>query len=153
VFCFDKPSAGFIWEGLLTVEGMGKFGLVCDFDQEGNGYFISLDIINGHVEIRSWGFNPLNNRNNFIFNDIQGSLFTITGHNSIRFSLIRYGNYFELSINGVVTLSLMDYTFAGNGLGFYTASSVISLQQSLIHTLPDPEGEYASQEEAQKISD
>jgi beta-fructofuranosidase len=47
----------------------------------------------------------------------------------------------------------MDYTFAGNGLGFYTASSVISLQQSLIHTLPDPEGEYASQEEAQKISD
>ncbi|MEO7522516.1 MAG: glycosyl hydrolase family 32, partial [Ferruginibacter sp.] len=127
VYCFDKPSAGFIWEGLLTVEGMGKFGLVCDFDQEGNGYFISLNILNGHVEIRSWGFNPLNNRSNFIFNDIQASLFTITGHNSIRFSLIRYGNYFELSINDVVTLSLMDYTFAGNGLGFYTASSVISL--------------------------
>ena len=50
---------------------MGKLGLVSDMDQEGNGYFISFDVSNGLLQIRAWGFNPLNNRQNFIFNDIQ----------------------------------------------------------------------------------
>ncbi len=151
VFCFQKPSAGFIWEGLLTVEGMGKLGLVCDIDQEGNGYFISFDVSNGLLQIRSWGFNPLNNRENFIFNDIQSSVFNTRGKKSFHFSLIRYGNYIELSIDGIVKLTLMDYTFAGSGIGLYSASSVISLSDSVVKVLPDPKDEYASQEEAGKL--
>jgi len=43
--------------------------------------------------------------------------------------LISYGNYIELSIDGFVKLTLMDYTFAGNYIGLYSASSVISLQK------------------------
>ena len=46
----------------------------------------------------------------------------------------------------------MDYTYCGNGLGLYSASSVISLQNSMVKILPDPEEEYASQEEAGKIT-
>jgi beta-fructofuranosidase len=46
---------------------------------------------------------------------------------------------------------LMDYTYSGNYLGFYSASSIISLQQSTVKVLTDPEDEYASQEEARKI--
>jgi beta-fructofuranosidase len=151
LFCFQKPSESFIWEGLLTVEGMGKLGLVCDMDKEGNGYFISFNVAHGQVRIRSWGFNPLDNRQNFIFNDIQTVLFTPNETNSFHFRLIRYGHYIELSIDGIVKLSLMDYTYTGTGIGLYSASSVISLQASLIKILPDPEEEYASQEEAQKI--
>jgi beta-fructofuranosidase len=45
----------------------------------------------------------------------------------------------------------MDYTYSGKFLGFYSASSVISLQDSVFKILSDPEDEYASQEEAQKI--
>jgi beta-fructofuranosidase len=45
----------------------------------------------------------------------------------------------------------MDYTYSGSGIGLYSASSVISLQDSMVKILPDPEEEYASQEEAQKI--
>ena len=45
----------------------------------------------------------------------------------------------------------MDYTYSGNGIGLYSASSVISLQHSTVKILSDPEEEYASQEEAQKI--
>ncbi|MEO6290514.1 MAG: glycosyl hydrolase family 32 [Ginsengibacter sp.] len=151
VFCFQKPSAGFIWEGILTVEGMGKLGLVCDIDQEGNGYFISFDVSNGLLQIRSWGFNPLNNRENFIFNDIQSSVFNTRGKKSFHFCLIRYGNYIELSIDGIVKLTLMDYTFAGSGIGLYSASSVISLSESVVKVLPAPKDEYASQEEAGKL--
>lgn len=151
IFYFQKPSAGFIWEGLLTVEGMGKLGLVSDIDKDGNGYFISFNVAIGQVQIRVWGFNPLNNRQNFIFNDIQSGLFTTNKENSFRFRLIRYGHYIELSIDDIVKLTLMDYTYSGNGIGLYSASSVISLQHAVVKILPDPEEEYASQEEAQKI--
>ncbi len=151
IFCFQKPSAGFIWEGLLTVEGMGKLGLVSDIDKLGNGYFISFNVSNGLLQIRAWGFSPLNVRKNFIFTDIQSGVFNIDGKNSFHFRLIRYGNYIELSIDGVVKLTLMDYTYSGTGIGLYSASSVISLQNSIIKVLPDPEGEYASQEEAGKF--
>jgi beta-fructofuranosidase len=151
IFYFEKPSSGFIWEGLLTVEGMGKLGLVSDIDQEGNGYFISFDVVNGLVQIRAWGFNPLNNRHNFIFTNIQSGIFPVK--RSFHFRLIRYGHYIELSIDGAVKLTLMDYTYSGNGIGLYSASSMISLQDSRVSVLPDPEGEYASQEEARKLPD
>ncbi|MEP7277751.1 MAG: glycosyl hydrolase family 32, partial [Bacteroidota bacterium] len=149
IFCFQKPSEGFIWEGLLTLEGMGKFGLVCDMDREGNGYYISFNVSNGQVLIRAWGFNPLNNRQNFIFNDLQSGFFTPGEGRSFRFSLIRYGHYIELSIDDEVKLTLIDYTYSGNYIGLYTASSLISLQDSELKTLEEPEEEYASQEEAQ----
>jgi beta-fructofuranosidase len=149
VFCFQKPSASFMWEGILTVEGMGKLGLVSDIDHEGNGYYISFDVVNGFIQIRAWGFNPLNTRQNFIFTDIQSGMFAIK--RSFHFRLIRYGHYIELSIDGVVKLTLMDYTYIGNGIGLYSASSIISLQNSVVKALPDPEEEYASQEEAQKL--
>jgi len=47
----------------------------------------------------------------------------------------------------------MDYTYSGNGIGLYSASSVLSLQELTVKVLPDPKGEYASQEEEQKLSD
>jgi len=131
---------------------MGKFGLVSDIDADANGYFISFDISNGLLQIRAWGFNPLNTRHNFIFTDIQSGVFQMNGKRSFHFRLIRYGHYIELSIDGVVKLTLMDYTYTGNGIGLYSASSVISLQNSTVKTLPDPIDEYASQEEAGKIA-
>jgi beta-fructofuranosidase len=151
IFCFDKPSQSFLWEGLLTLEGMGKFGLVCDMDKDGNGYFISFNVSSGVVQIRAWGFNPLNTRHNFIFSDIQSNYFNVNEHNAIRFKLIRYGHYIELSIDEHVKLTLMDYAYSGNYLGFYSASSVISLKESVVQILTDPEDEYASREDAQKI--
>jgi beta-fructofuranosidase len=151
IFCFEKPSASFIWEGMLTVEGLGKLGLVTDIDPEGNGYFISFDLSTGIANIRTWGFNPLNSRENFIFYNIQTATFGIPQNHSIWFKLIRYGNYIELSIDGTVKLTLIDYTFSGSGMGLYSASSVISLQHSVVKSLPDPPGEYASQEDSQKL--
>jgi beta-fructofuranosidase len=151
VFCFQRPSESFIFEGLLTVEGMGKMGLVSDIDDEGNGYFIAFDVSNGLIQIRAWGFNPLNNRQNFIFNTIQSAVFTINENRSFYFKLIRYGSYIELSVDSVVKLTLMDYTYSGKGIGFYSASSILSLQEVTVKILPDPEEEYASQEEEQKL--
>lgn len=147
LFSFQKPSNCFIWEGILTVEGMGKFGLLSDLDEDGNGYFISFDVVFGLVQIRAWGFNSSDKQHNFIFKNIQSSAFKIAPDRSFLFKLIRYGHYIELSINGLVKLTLIDYTYDGPRLGLYTASAVISLKESTIKTLPEPESEYASQEE------
>ncbi len=127
---------------------MGKLGLVSDMDDEGNGYFISFDVVNGVLRIRGWGFNPLNVRQNFIFTDIQYGIFHPNKENSFRFRLIRYGNYIELSIDDEVKLTLMDYTFSGKNIGLYSASSIISLQDSILKILPEQTDEYGSQEEA-----
>lgn len=148
IFCIARPSRSFVWQGVLTVEGMGKLGLVSDIDQNGNGYFISFDVKNGLVQIKSWGFNPVNYRKNFIFNNIQSGVISVTDLKSFHFKLIRYGHYTELSINGIVKLTLIDYSYTQGGIGLYSASSVIALQESTVGILPDPEDEYASQEEA-----
>ena len=97
------------------------------------------------------GFNPLNTRHNFIFTDIQSGVFPMNGKRSFHFRLIRYGHYIELSVDGVVKLTLMDYTYTGSGFGLYSASSVISLHNSIVKTLHDLKDEYASQEDAGKI--
>ena len=150
VFYFEKPSRAFIWEGKINVEGMGKLGLVTDIDKDGNGYYISFDVSNGVVKIRAWGYNPANDKQNFIFNDIQSNLFTVNADRCFHFSLLRYGNYIEVSVDGTVKLTLIDYMYSGNFMGLYSASSKISLQDSIVKILPDPEEEYASQEEVQK---
>ena len=126
------------------MEGLGKFGLVLDIDSEGNGYFMPFDLVNGFVQVRTWGFNPSNNRENFIFNNIQANLFKVSENMTFHFRLIRYGNYLELAINGLVKLTLMDYTFEGANVGLYSASSIISLLDSSIKTLPEPQSEYVS---------
>lgn len=144
VFCFERPSFSFIWEGCLRTEGLGKFGIVSDMDKHGNGYYIIFDIDHGLVTIRSWGYNPANERQNFIFTDMQSNVFNTQNSECLHFKLIRYGNYIELSINGLVKLSLMDYAYQSNFIGVYAASAAVVLQDSVIKTIPDPEEEYAS---------
>ena len=149
LFIFNKPADCFIWQGRVIVEGMGKFGLVTDIDENGDGYFISFDISNGLIQIRAWGFNSMNNQQNFIFKNIQSNIFKTIQPNSFRFQLIRYGNYIEVSIDDIVKLTLMDYTYSGQGVGVYCASSIISLKELQVKTLSTPENEYASQEDSE----
>jgi beta-fructofuranosidase len=154
LFCISKPSPCFIWDGLLSLEGMGKCGLVTDCDEDGNGYFISFDFVYGLIQIRGWGFNEADNHNNFIFETLQTNNFNPPKDHIIRFRLIRFGNYIELSVDGVVKLTLMDYRYNGPFIGVYSSSSVLSLTNSKLCSLSEPEGEYAAQmAQVQKIQE
>jgi beta-fructofuranosidase len=147
LFYFQSPSTSFIWEGTIALVGLGKCGLLCDMDDQGNGYFIPFDVVNGVVKIRTWGSNPENVKQDFIFSDLQSNLFPVPANGIFSFRLIRCGNYIELSIDGVIRLSLMDYKFSAAGLGLYSASSEIVLTESKWKCLPDPKEEYAGQED------
>ncbi len=150
IFWWPRPSANYIWEGRLKVEGMGKFGLTVCTDEEANGYYISFDLINGLVQFRAWGYNANNQKKNFVFENIQSNTITVPHDRAVDFRLIVFGNYLELSVDGVVKITLIDYQWSGSGLGLYSASSIISLQESTIRSLPAVIDEYASQEEAEK---
>ena len=147
LFCIPKNSASYIWEGTLRLEGMGKCGLVIDADEEGNGYYISIDYVYGLLQIRSWGFNEADTHNNFIFDNLQTNNFKPPKDRILTFKLIRYGHYIELSVDGVVKLTLIDYRYTGPLIGLYSSSSVISLRDSKLYALSDPESEYAAQQE------
>ncbi len=147
VFVFEKPDDNFIWEGVLSVEGMGKLGLVTDMDEEGSGYYYSFDVVNGHVEIRAWGFNEADIRSNFKFKVLQDNIFRINDSYTYHFKLIRYGAYIELAIDGLVKLTLIDYNYNNPLIGLYSASSVVSLNNSFIKKLPPLEDEYLMESE------
>ncbi len=145
LFTFEKPSESFIWEGIIEMEGLGKGGLVMDTDQEGNGYFISFDFVSGYVQIRSWGFNPEDTENNFIFENLQSNQFRPRKNDyRLHFKLIKYGSYIELSIDGEIKLTLMDFTYKSNEVGLYTCSSSMSVEYSNLKVLPNPDEEYGS---------
>lgn len=144
LFHMISPTSSFIWEGKIRVVGLGKCGLMCDLDEEGNGYFIPFDVVNGYVSIRVWGSNPQNPKEDFIFTDLQSNLYKVNDDLTFDFRLIRYGHYFELSVNGVVRLTLIDYTFSASGFGLYSSSSEIYLNKSRLKALPEPISEYAS---------
>ncbi len=144
LFVVEKPADDFIWEGVLSVEGMGKLGLVTDMDEDGSGYYYSFDVVNGHIEVRAWGFNEADIRSNFNFKVLQDNSFTINPRYTYHFKLIRFGNYIELAIDGLVKLTLIDYNYNNNFIGLYSASSVVSLNNSFIKKLPPLEDEYIS---------
>lgn len=144
IYAFDKPSADFVWEGHFRVEGMGKTGFVLECDKEGTAYYISINFSNGLVQFRAWGYNEKDVRNNFVFKNIQINQFTIEKENELYFKLIRYGNYYELSINAIVLLTLLDFKYNEGKIGIYLCSAAISISNSKLHILPEPENEYAS---------
>ena len=152
IFYFDQPSDNFIWEGKIKNTELGKFGIVAHIDKDSNGYFISFDLIEGLIQLRSWGYNPANNRENFVYKTVQSNVCKVSPSGIIHFKLICYGNYIELSVDSEVKLTLMDYTWSGPGMGLYTAATSIMLEESIIKTLPPLANEYASQEVAQKKS-
>jgi beta-fructofuranosidase len=133
---------------------MGKCGLILDGDEDGNGYFISLDFVYGLIQIRSWGFNETDNHKNFIFENLQTNQFNTSQEHKLDFKLIRYGHYIEFAVNEVVKLTLIDYRYQGSLIGIYSSSSVISLTNSLLYSISEPESEYGAQEsQVQKMQE
>ena len=122
---------------------MGKTGFVVECDDDGTAYYISIDFVNGFVQFRAWGFNEKDVKNNFVYENIQTNLFEIVENKQIYFKIIRYGNYYELSINEVVKLTLLDFKYNDGKIGIYVCSAVVSVSESKIHVIPEPENEYA----------
>lgn len=121
----------------LVMEGRGKCGLVLRVSDEGNGYYLALDLVKGHARIRHWGesANP-EFEYAFRFEVLQnGDFYIQPGTTEWQIEVVTHGMYLEFSINGQVTLSLVDDGFHCGRVGFYAESAVLRLSDVRIETL------------------
>lgn len=132
-----EPGENWIWEGRLELLGAGKCGLVFDCDERGNGYYISLDCVNGFVQIRSWGENTQDIFSDYQYLNLQTNIFQPNRMLRYSFRLIRYGHYIELSLDGEVKLSLVDSRYSGNRIGIYVESAELALLGASISKLDE----------------
>jgi beta-fructofuranosidase len=72
-----------------------------------------------------------------VYDDLQSATYP-PGPGTLRFRLIRWGSYIELSIDGVVRLTLVDARFRGRHLGVYVESAELTLAGQVLHALEEP---------------
>lgn len=137
-FLFQGEYKNFRLRTKLDIRGRGKCGVVFRIDEEGHGYFISLDMVKGLVQIRAWGKDDSElSRQSFRYKQLQSGHFVSDRKGPWELRLIGYGSYLEFSVNDYVLLTLVDDTFSAGRVGFYCESAEIQLQAPIIEELRD----------------
>lgn len=121
----------------VQLEGLGKCGLVLRCSDEGDGYFLSLDLVKGYAQIRRWGANPRPEfEHAFDHKTLQSGNFLAQNARRVwDIEVIAHGTYLEFSINGQVTLSVVDDAFPTGRVGFYTESAQLKLDDVTMERL------------------
>ena len=128
----------FVLSGDLHIDESGKCGLLIRVDEKGDGYFLSLDLYKGIAQLRAWAYNPEGSHEEaFHYQQLQASNF-LTQEGPHRFSLLAYGQYFELSLNGFVVLSLADDQFDRGRIGFYSEGAMFRVENLTFWTCTEP---------------
>ena len=119
-FLLSDPLADFRLDCHLSVDGKGKCGFVFRMDEESHdGYYLSLDLLKGIAQLRSWGTTP-DSTGEFMmsFKALQAGNWVARGNCGEKFSLLVFGSYIELSIGGRIVLSLADLHFKKDVSGY-----------------------------------
>ena len=143
IFYMERRVVHFRLRYTVRMKGRGKTGLVLRANEQGDAYFISLDLVSGLAQMRDW-----QQRHNGVFNNafeyvqIQENHFPVSRDLSYRVELIAYGGYYELSVDGRIVLSLIDVRRCHDDrIGFYTESAEILLSGISLEELAGPEEE------------
>ncbi|WP_093359416.1 glycosyl hydrolase [Tropicimonas isoalkanivorans] len=121
----------------IQLEGLGKCGLVLRSSDEGDGYFLALDLVKGYAQIRRWGANPhAEFEHAFTYEGLQrGSFLTHDPRESWETEIVAHGPYIEFSMNGQVTLCIADDAYSSGRIGFYTESAKVKLDNITVEDL------------------
>lgn len=137
-FAFDEDYSHFRLRGTLELRGLGKCGLIVRLNRETlDGYYLSLDLVKGIAQLRSWGTDYRASGDQMMaFKSLQAAYWRIVEEGRAQFDLLTHGSYIECSINGHVLLSVVDEQYAQGAVGFYleSAAAVVSdLQIEHLH--------------------
>jgi beta-fructofuranosidase len=128
----------------ITLEGEGKCGLVLRCTDEGDGYYLSLDLIKGIAQMRAWGANPYPEfEHAFRYEPLQEAHFRGSVHGPWKIEVVAHGMYLEVSIDSYITLSLVDEAYHEGAVGFYVESASLGLHDVTIERLARPVIEHA----------
>ncbi|MCO6185276.1 glycosyl hydrolase [Rhizobium sp. L1K21] len=130
----------------FRLEGLGKCGFVIRTNEEGDGYYLSLDLINGMAQMRAWGANPTPEfEHAFRYEQLQEASFRGNPEGSWDIEVLAHGAYIEVSIGGYVVLSLVDENYLSGKIGFYVESAAVGVQNVVVETLSMPVTELGSE--------
>lgn len=127
----------------IQSDGPGKCGLVFRSDDEGNGYYLSLDLVKGLAQLRRWGEADIQNPDDppevgFDFTPLQSSHFLQKPDPHWRLELLTFGSYIEFSLNGFIVLTLADEGFQRGRLGFYVEGARLRVERTELAILRGP---------------
>lgn len=130
----------------IWLEGPGKCGMVLRVSDQGDGYYLSLDLVNGIAQMRLWTANQQAEfEHAFRYEPLQEAHFRGNMQGPWAIEMLAHGSYLEVSIDSYVVLSLVDESFQAGGVGFYTESAKIALGGLVLETLSRPVSEHAAQ--------
>ena len=133
-FLFKGEFQNFILSGTLSMEDRGKCGLVFRLNDEGDGYYLSLELFKGVAQLRAWRSNPGGDiEAAFHYQQLQAA-FQVASPDPHPFTLIAYDQYIEFSLNGHILLTLADNQFEKGRLGFYVESAEIRVENLKLKT-------------------
>ncbi len=140
-FLLDGPLTDFRLDCHLAVDGRGKCGFVFHLNEETHdGYYLSLDLLKGMAQLRAWGTAPDSAGEHMMrFRTLQSANWVARGDCGETFSLMVFGSYIELSIDGRIVLSLADPSFLEGQLGVYADSCSLSITNVGLHPMREPE--------------
>lgn len=137
-FLLKGNYTDFILSGDLNLLGHGKCGIVFRTNEEGDGYYLSLDFYKGVAQIRAWKHKPDGAiEEAFYYKQLQQSFF-IPEEEPHSFSLIAYEQYIEFSLHGYILLTLADNEFDKGKVGFYVESGHIMVVGLQLRTCTSP---------------
>lgn len=122
-FLLQGEYSDFILSGEIQFEETGKCGLVFRINSEGDGYYLSLDLFKGIIQLRAWSHKDGGRiEEAYEYKQLQAAHYTPTvGPHPFR--LLAYEQYLEFSIHGFVRLTLADDHFDSGRIGFYLESA------------------------------
>ncbi|MEL7089444.1 MAG: hypothetical protein AAGL98_13555, partial [Planctomycetota bacterium] len=144
-FMLPGDYESFRLRSTIALEGSGKCGMVLRVNDQGDGYYLSLDLFKGVAQLRAWGVsNIAETEFAFDYQQLQAGYFVSRDAGPWTLEVLAHGMYLEVSINGYVTLSLVDDSFCEGRVGFYTESARIGLRDVSVKRLNPPRQEEPS---------
>jgi beta-fructofuranosidase len=139
-FVFEEEVESFRMQGTLRIQGKGKCGLVFRIDPETHdGYYLSFDLRKGLAQLRAWGTDrEAGGEHMMSFNTLQSASWFTETPGEASFSLLCYGSYLELSIDGFIVLSLADQRFQHGHVGVYLETARLTVEDIELHRLRNP---------------
>ena len=140
VFAFDANLEHVRFSCQLQSQGFGKCGIVFRLDGETrDGYYLSLDLLKGVAQLRSWGTGEKGSREQMMqFKTLQSAFWYSADRGRVDILLIAFGSYLEVSIDGRVVLCLVNQEFTTGQLGLYLESASVTLSRISIYRLHAP---------------
>ncbi|MDF1658804.1 MAG: hypothetical protein P1U58_14410 [Verrucomicrobiales bacterium] len=140
-YTFDKVLESFWLKGEMILTGKGKCGLLFRFDDETHdGYYLSLDLLKGVAQLRSWGTGKAaGSESRMSFETLQSSFWFAHKPGRADISLLTFGSYLELSIDGKIVLSLADRRFRRGHVGLYLDTATVSFRNATLWKLSNPD--------------